>query len=482
MARDRSIESAIAVTRFGLGARPGDIDRVGSDPRGWLTSQIDPSGAPSPVGQFPSGRSQLGALGDYRRETARMRQAMPAEGEAPSQPMTGTAMAPMQAEDNPLAARQAARRELRQDVGEEFLARLNFGIETPQGFAERWVLFWANWFTVSAAELRTSLLVGPFEREAIRPNVFGRFEDLLLAAERHPAMLLYLDQAQSVGPNSPGGRRRGTGLNENLGREILELHTLGAEGGYTQADVTELARALTGWSAWNGRSTAQAEGRDPTGYEFRRVIHEPGPRTVLGRTYADSGEAQAADILKALAAHPATARHAARRIAVHFVADQPPPSLIAALERAWTSSGGDLARVARALIEAPEAWAPEAAKLKTPYEFIVSGYRAAGRSPTAPQQVAPVLVGLGQPAWAPPSPEGWAEDAPSWAAPDSLVKRLNWSQAFADRAAPEIAPVELADAVLGPRLGTRSRTAISRAEDRAEAFAILLMSPEFQRR
>ena len=291
-------------------------------------------------------------------------------------------------------------------------------------------------------------------------------------------MLLYLDQARSAGPDSRAGVRRRLGLNENLAREMLELHTVGADGGYDQADVTELARALTGWSIPRQQDRQRADGG---GFVFRPEIHEPGVRTVMGRTYAQTGRRQGEAILRDLARHPATAKRLSRRIAAHFIADDPPPALVARLETAWTGSQGDLAEVARALIEAPETWTPQLAKIKTPYEFIVSTHRALNSRPERILPLRQALVTMGQPPFAAPSPEGWPDTAADWAGPDALVKRLNWAQSAAAVARLSDVDATAADA-LRDRLSERTRLAVARAESRTEALTLLLMSPEFQRR
>jgi uncharacterized protein (DUF1800 family) len=319
--------------------------------------------------------------------------------------------------------------------------------------------------------------------------VFGRFADLLRAAETHPAMLIYLDQVQSIGPNSRAaeflrnGRRgeqaprRSAGLNENLAREILELHTVGLGGGYSQADVTEFARALTGLGLAGPRDPVQDQ------VVFHEPAHEPGERTVLGKRYGGDGRRQSAAILGDLAASPQTARFVCGKIARHFVADDPPPALVARLEAAWASGGGDLARVAEALIDAPEAWAPQPMKFKTPYEFVVSSYRATGQAPRDLRQMGGILNTLGQRPFGAPSPKGWPDEAAPWAASDALVKRMQFAQALAAFVGPTVQdPSALADQTLGARLTPASASAIRRAESRAEAVALLLMTPEFQRR
>lgn len=486
MTPTRSMDAAVALTRFGLGAGPGDIAHVTADPRGWLEAQVTPAGAPVPAGDLETSEQRLDRYQAYLAEAAtarRMRETPPGDGataaDAPPSPAQAAA-----------DARRDSRRDIVDGTAQAFLARARLGATTDAGFAERWALFWANAFTTSAVKFPSAVFMGQYEREAIRPHVFGRFETLALAAESHPAMLLYLDQAQSVGPNSPAGERRQAGLNENLAREILELHTVGADGGYSQADVTEFARALTGWTTAGPDRRGGGRGRRATrsaaiagdnGFAFRPIVHEPGERTVMGRRYPDEGVEQGRAILRDLSRRPETARRLARRIAVHFVADAPPPALVEALERAWIGSDGDLAVVARALISAPESWSPQPTKVKTPYEFMISAHRALGTPPRRVPPLQQALLAMGQPAFSPPSPEGWPDTAADWAGPDALVKRLNWAKGVGDMAATTDA-VALAEAALGERLGARSRQFIARAESRAEAVTLFLMSPEFQRR
>jgi uncharacterized protein (DUF1800 family) len=458
----KDLMAAIAVTRFGLGARPGEIESAKADPQGWLAAQIRREGADIPQGgEAASQRFQR--MRDYQQQQGAARRTK--DGAAP--------------DPAALQAAKDAQLALRDKANGDFLARAQLGASTPKGFAERWAVFWANHFTVSSTKQITSVLVGPFESEAIRPHVFGRFEDLLVASSTHPAMLTYLDQAQSVGPDSPAMARRKQGrrgLNENLAREILELHTVGVDAGYTQADVTEFARALTGFSV--GRDNEDTVGQ----FVFRANTHEPGARKILGKTYAQDGEGQGRAILKALAADPRTARHVSRKIAHHFVSDTPPPALAARLEKRWIDTSGDLSEVAKALIESPEAWDPTPAKFKTPYEFTLSTWRLLGAEPSAYARIAPILTGMGQRPFYAPSPKGWAEEAGAWASPDGLIKRMQWAQGMAAAAADRSDPNALAASALGARLTDPVAKAVSRAETRREAFALLVMSPEFQRR
>ncbi|HVP84991.1 MAG TPA: DUF1800 family protein [Rhizomicrobium sp.] len=460
-----SLESVIAVTRFGLGAQPQELQAASADPRGWLKNQIRKQGADQPKGKLPDTPDRVATLFTLRGEIKDLKQEK--------------SHSDMKPEDFK-GERKDIILPMLKGVRDEIFARTVLAAQTTAPFRERWTLFWANHFTVSSSKLQSAVLCGPFEREAIRPNVFGRFEDLLIASSTHPGMLIYLDQARSAGPDSMAGQFRDMGLNENLAREIMELHTVGADAGYTQADVTEFARALTGFSVGAKRDSRSEQGR----FVYRSLLHEPGTRKVMGKTYADRGMDQAMHILKDLAAHPKTAEHISRKLAVHFVADDPPPSLIEKLKTSFLESRGDLSALASALIDAPEAWQPEAHKFKTPYEFIVSGYRAAGAAPADPQKevVLPLTV-LGQRPFASPQPNGWSDAASDWAAPGAMVKRLTWASRFAEYYTQQSAsPVDAALSALGERVSGSLKTALTRAESRTEAFAILLMSPEFQRR
>jgi uncharacterized protein (DUF1800 family) len=491
---DHDMMAAIAATRFGLGAKPGEIETARGDPKGYLKTQIRALGADIPGLANPAATQRLSEFREAQQERRELRAEKAADMRAAQAPGDAAQPSPDMKAQAAVLRQQQVGRVVRDDVAGDFTARAQLASTTDAAFRERWATFWANHFTVSATKQITATIIGPFEDEAIRPHVFGRFLDLLGAVETHPAMLTYLDQIQSIGPHSEAAEfqrrprrdafgglaqpavQRTVGLNENLAREIMELHTVGVNGGYTQADVTEFARAMTGISIGGPRD---ANYGTPV---FRTQAHEPGARKIMGVSYAPAGKEQTAAILTDLAAKPQTARFVCAKIARHFVADDPSPALVARLEAAWTSSHGDLARVAEALIEAPEAWEPKPAKFKTPYEFIVSSYRAAGTQPMDFQQLGPILTGLGQKPFSAPSPKGWPEDAQSWAAPDAIVKRLQFAQGFSQTAVRDRDPKGLAAQALGERLGSETAKAIARAETRPEGFALLLMSPEFQRR
>ncbi len=359
---------------------------------------------------------------------------------------------------------------------------------------ERLVHFWSNHFAVSADKQPLAALAGLYEQEAIRPHVAGNFYDLLLAAERHPAMIVYLDNQASMGPGSQAAalvrrnRGRELGLNENLAREILELHTLGVDGGYTQADVSEFAKVLTGWSIGGtlgeGRAVPARFGGDggPSGeFHFRAAIHEPGDKTILGLRYRERGVEEGEHVLRTLALHPKTAGHLATKLARHFVADDPPAKLVERMADAYLESDGELRSMYRALLEANESWREPLAKFKTPHDFAISAYRLLGFAPENMQAITAFLTQAGQRPYTPGSPAGWPDTAASWNGGDALLKRIEFAAAAGRRIGDRIDPLARANEVLGP-LGEHTTMSIRGAESGAQAFALLLASPEFQRR
>jgi uncharacterized protein (DUF1800 family) len=457
--------AAVALNRFGLGVRPDEA--MPADPHGWLLAQFDSYAPLAPAwAALPSSAALFVAYGDLQRA---VRQA-DAGGE--------------------VAARQKLAAEVRERYRAAVGARIASALVTPAPFGERMVHFWANHFAVSIEKPTLGSLAGAFEAEAIRPHVFGRFEQMLLAVERHPAMLLYLDQVRSIGPDSAAARRaaaadpeRRRGLNENLAREILELHTTGVRSGYSQDDVTELARALTGWSV-GGPAGAYATrpGVEPGRFVFAPALHEPGARSVLGQRYEAAGEAQAEAILRRLAVAPTTARHIATKLARHVAGDAPAPALVDRLAAAFERSGGDLPTVYRVLIESPEAWQPAATKFKTPWEWTLSSLRGLGWRDLRGQELAPMLAQLGQPTWRPGSPAGFDDTAAGWAAPDALMRRVELAQRLAASSAGGFDARVLGPQLLPAGLGAATETAIARADNPATALALLLASPEFLRR
>ena len=480
------LPSTIALNRFGLGGRPED--QPPSDPKRWLLQQLDRfEPRPQALAEVPPRAQVIDQLGQYLAEQQMVararRQAMPAAM------TTGAAEMP-QADPQANAAKRYFRQAIQQDYLVMNSARLDSALTTSSPFVERLVHFWANHFAVSIDKLPVIGLAGLLEFEAIRPHVLGRFSDMLLAVEQHPAMLVFLDQAQSIGPESQAGMfaamrgRKQLGLNENLAREIMELHTLGVRTGYSQADVTEFARALTGWTVSGlGRGpAARLIGGSPGQFQFAALLHEPGARTIMGKRYDEEGEAQARAVLLDLAASPATAKHIATKLARHFAGDDPPPALVERLSKAHLASGGDLPTVYRTLIQSPEPWAPKPLKFKNPWEWTVSALRAVGSNELDPKMAAGVLRQLGQPTWQPGSPAGWDDIAASWAGPDALVRRVEVAQRIGAKAASTIDARNLAEKLFPQSLSDATRTAIARAESPADGLALLLVSPEFVRR
>ena len=480
------LPSTIALNRFGLGGRPDD--QPPSDPKRWLLQQLDRfEPRPQALAEVPPRAQVIDQLGQYLAEQQMVararRQAMPAAM------TTGAAEMP-QADPQANAAKRYFRQAIQQDYLVMNSARLDSALTTSSPFVERLVHFWANHFAVSIDKLPVIGLAGLLEFEAIRPHVLGRFSDMLLAVEQHPAMLVFLDQAQSIGPESQAGMfaamrgRKRLGLNENLAREIMELHTLGVRTGYSQADVTEFARALTGWTVSGlGRGpAARLIGGSPGQFQFAALLHEPGARMIMGKRYDEEGEAQARAVLLDLAASPATAKHIATKLARHFAGDDPPPALVERLSKAYLASGGDLPTVYRTLIQSPEPWALKPLKFKNPWEWTVSALRAVGSNELDPKMAAGVLRQLGQPTWQPGSPAGWDDIAASWAGPDALVRRVEVAQRIGAKAASTIDARSLAEKLFPQSLSDATRTAIARAESPADGLALLLVSPEFVRR
>jgi uncharacterized protein (DUF1800 family) len=462
-----SLDAVIATNRFGLGARPGEIERARGDARGWLQQQITGSRpVPEDVRQLASSAEIFKTYSELQRERNEAR-----PGSAAAKRLLG-----------------GLRVQLVPYYLDQVAARYRAAVHTEEAFRERLVHFWTNHFAVSADKPQVLALVGTLENEAVRPHVAGRFADLLTAVEMHPAMILYLDNQSSIGPNSQLAQRRARrapnaerklGINENLAREILELHTLGVDGGYTQQDVTTFARALTGWSIGTDRFPGDGE---PGKFAFHDGAHEPGVKEILGRRYSQTGVAQPRAVLADLAQHPATAQHVASKLARHFIADEPPRAAVEHIARAFLRSGGDLPTVHRAVLDAPAAWAAPAVKFKTPHELVVSTFRALDFVPVEPRRIAEPFELLGQRPYTPGSPAGWPDTATQWAGPDALLKRIEWAGTVAAHIASREQPLSLGERALGAALDERTRVAIARAVNAQQGITLLFASPEFQRR
>jgi uncharacterized protein (DUF1800 family) len=482
----------IALNRFGLGSRrEGDLASAASDPRGFLKAELARPGIALLEGpELPQTALALKILftdiEQKRLERLAAEAAAPVKlaEAAPAISIDGAAMpageaAPAAQAEKPKQPPKPSPGADVQVFRAEASARLRRALVARPGFVERLVAFWTNHFCVSTMKgglVRIS--AGAFERDAIRPHVLGRFRDMLLAVEGHPAMLFYLDNQLSIGPNSAAGQRTGRGLNENLAREILELHTLGVNGGYSQADVTSLARIITGWT-FAGRVSRLGE---PGTFLFNAEAHEPGEQTVLGRPYdqEDAGQGRAA--LADVAHHPATAQHVAFKFARHFVADDPPSALVDKLAHTFRSTDGDLNALALALVDSPEAWVEERTKMRSPTEFLYAAGRIVGRMPDDPGQFLGALSFLGMPLWGPPGPNGYPDTVAAWASPEGMKVRLEICARIADRWRDTLNPRDMLDEIAGAAASAETRQAIARAESKQQGLALLLMSPEVQRR
>lgn len=522
MARD-SQAALVALNRFGFGARggaSGDLINAASDPRGFVKAELArPSGV---LLEAPGLQStpQLGqAVFAYQDQVKQAREAAkaatPTEAPAPQPPADPKSdtklrrnlslntvateiagqMAATKPTDNaakpdsmqptvaapPVAAKPAPQplNVIQKTFRAEALARLQRAMMADCGFTERLVAFWSNHFCISANKGELARMwAGAFEREAIRPHVLGRFADMLKAVEQHPAMLFFLDNQQSLGPDSRAGQNRKRGLNENLAREIMELHTLGVGGGYTQEDVTSLARIITGWTFAGRKGQLGA----PGSFAFNANAHQPGPQALLGKTYEATGLAQGEAALADIARHPSTATFIATKFARHFIADEPPPTLVARLRDVFVRTDGDLKALATALVDSNEAWQAPLTKMRSPYDFLVASGRLLARVPEDPGFYLGNLNLLGQPLWTPAGPNGFPDTSAAWAAPEGIKLRLDIASQMGARLGNNIDPLDLLEFAAADAASVETRRTIERAESRQQALALLLMSPEMQRR
>ena len=400
-----------ALNRFGLGARVGEKERI-SDPRNWLKSQLDPSRTGIEATNLPS----LEEVGSALR---RSRQSQNTSDEE---------------------TRRKGRQGLQQIARREISGALQQRIATNTPFLERLVAFWSNHLCVSAqAKPQVLSLAGHYEREVIRPHVLGRFSDMVLASARHPAMLFYLDNARSIGPSSRGSQmaaRRGRkrGLNENYARELLELHTVGVDGGYTQKDVEQLALVFTGWTvAGLGQPMGMSMGGSAQpAFTFRRALHEPGAKSVLGVSYPEAGVAEGERVIRDICRRPQTARFVANKLVRHFVSDDPPDAAIQRIAATFQKTEGDLLKVATALVDLKEAWKAENRKFRTPQDWLIAVLRGVGLT-DAPPRMGGLLRQLRHPLWAPAAPKGYGDTMREWADPDSLMNRAELGRSLARR-------------------------------------------------
>src|SRR6201996_3657106 len=479
MGNSAKAEAVLALHRFGMGPRPGSIAVIESDPRGALIAELErPSAAQLAAPMLPSSakafrtvfdanaRRRAKAIVATKQEAAQRQQMAEAsamtEGTTPGMSATAEKMAADAVPDpgRPIYLQEAK-------------LRTNAALSAEIGFTERLVWFWSNHFCISANKIQS--MSGAYEREAIRPHVLGKFVDLLLATEGHPAMLFYLDQAASMGANSVAGINGSRGLNENLAREAMELHTLGVRSGYTQDDVIAFANVLTGWT-FVGGGNIEHGGE----FTFNPRLHEPGPQKVMGKTYEQEDAEQGRAVLRDLAAHPATATHIAGKLASYFIADVPPAPLVERMAKTFRDTGGDLKDVARTMIVSDESWAAPASKLKRPGEWVVGMVRATGLVQADPARFTGGQALLGEPLWRPSSPKGFPDDEASWI--DGMGRRVDVANNFAERVATSADPQDIIETVFASTVSDEVKQAVARAESRQQALALLFMSTEFQRR
>jgi uncharacterized protein (DUF1800 family) len=361
-------------------------------------------------------------------------------------------------------------------------ARILRAVLSPRQLHEVMVDFWFNHFNVFSGKGLDDVWIGNYEEQAIRPFALGRFRDLLFATTKHPAMLVYLDNTLSTAPGSPGARGRQKGLNENFAREVMELHTLGADGGYTQEDVVTLARVLTGW----GVNPPEARLFPGHAAVFDGARHDYSPKVFLGHPLQSRGKAEGEEALDILARSPATARHIAFKLAQYFVADEPPSGLVERLAARFLETDGDIREVLRTLFASGEFWDSAGAKYKTPYQFVISAVRAAGVPVGNVRPLLAAMDQLGMPLFGCLTPDGYKNTEDAWLGPDATTRRIGFATSLA-RADPKVTgtaqPVDAArlEAIFGSTLGEATRVVVKEAPQELRG-ALILGSPDLMRR
>lgn len=452
----------IALNRFGYGAAGNQLDEIAADPRGWLLMQLKPLTFNQ---QSWSSTKAIEKFSKFRQEKRSIRQQQGTMKEASQEQMKQMTAAML----------TTHRKEIIREAKKMAVGIIKNGINSEFSFQARLLDFFSNHFSVTGKNVNMKGLAPTLEREAIAPNLAGYFHEMLLAVESHPAMLVYLNNESSIGPDSVAGRKNSKrGINENLAREILELHTLGVQGGYNQQDVRELAMAISGWSV------GFPHRKETAGFRFRTNAHQPGKRVVMGKNYQAGGVDQGKRILRDLAAHPSTAHYVSFKLARHFIADEPPEELVKAMAESWLDSGGYLKKVLTVLIEHPQSWQLQKQKFKTPREFVISVCRGCGTKSTVKPNLLETLQLLGQMPFNAGSPAGYGDTMQHWAGAEALMTRIEWAEQFSNIIKKE--PLSVAQRCLGEALQKRTAQTIMRAENAQQGLAILLMSPEFQYR
>jgi len=457
------------LNRLGFGPAPGDIDRVNAmGVENYIHQQL----YPDTIAEPSSLTGELNKLGTYSLDTSEL-----FEEYGPPPKVDG------QKPDRALIRAQS--KKARIILHEAVQARLMQAIESPKQLQELMVDFWYNHFNVYGQKELDRLWVGDYEREAIRPYVLGHFRDLLEATAKHPAMLFYLDNWQNVNPNNVMKRhgKKSRGLNENYARELMELHTLGVNGGYTQDDVIALARILTGWGF---RHKAGSDGNYK--FYFNEKLHDPSDKVFLGQTIHGSGEQEVEEALDILAKSPATAKHISFQLAQFFVADDPDPALVDWLSQEFESTDGDIRAVLQTLFESPQFWDVKnyGHKFKTPYQYVISAVRATGQAVTNYRPLFEMLRELGMPTDECQTPDGYKNTQEAWLNSDGMLRRINFATALAFgriKINEEQLPVKYDDlaAVFDDQFSPSTMQAIQKAPAHLRAV-LVLGSPEMMRK
>jgi len=443
----------IAVNRFGYGARGDELIQAERDPKTWIKSTLLPVSFDT---SLPHSNDIFISHNNYQQQK--------------KQPKNQNKKISSNSSDNKMMKNSA-----RDALRSMSVDTLTQAIHSSHSVSWRLLDFFSNHFSVTANGRLMAGLAGTLEREAIAPHLLSNFEDMLLAVEQHPAMLIYLNNEKSFGPNSKIAKKRKKGLNENLAREIMELHTLGVDGGYTQADVVELAKAITGWSVKNVKKEGSA------GFIFRPTGHEPGSRVLLGKKYSQNGIRQGQQILRDLAMHPSTIKHICYKLAHHFVSEKPSEVLLSKMEATWRKTQGNIKQVMYSLFDAEESWLASTQKFKTPRDFVISLYRAVAPQKINDRFLLNSLINLGQKPFSAGSPAGFSDDTSDWLGASALMARVDWStMAVAYLKKPN--SEKIMTVALGSSVSQHTYQTVMRAESRQQAMALLLMSPEFQRR
>ena len=454
-----------AASHFGLGGSKQDLQAIGDDAVGWVLDQVSANHSVV-IKDMPLSGAQI--AGNQQRVQAR--------------PQAQRMMSDAEDAESMIDQEQRRyRQEVQGAIRDTMDLRFEQAITTSAPVKERLAQFWSNHFTVSQAGRQQIVSACPsFENEAIRASLDGFFAEMVFKVVSNPVMLLYLDNAQSIGPKSQVGRRRKAGLNENLAREVLELHTLGVNGGYTQSDVTALAAILTGWTV--GTPQIARLGAQPGHFAFVEAMHEPGSQTLLGKVYKESGSKQAVSALKDLSVHRSTARFIATKLVRHFVGDEPAARDVDFVADAFMKSDGYLPAVHKAVLALTSAWEPTNKKLKSPYELLVSTLRGLSLPQVAMSREASlnVLRTMNHMPFTAPSPAGWPDTNEYWGSPAALKQRIEWGVALGRRLGNRINAMDAAPVLLDADESAALLRTIARAESPAQGLALLVSSPQFQ--